>query len=54
MERISGKRIVVPRVKAAVKSKPNLLIDIQAKMQQANSPGGSFFKPRESKYRFAA
>ena len=39
MERISGKRIVVPRVKAAVKSKPNLLIDIQAKMQQANSPG---------------
>ena len=39
MERISGKRIVVPRAKATVKSKPNLLIDIQAKMQQANSPG---------------
>ncbi|MDE6931748.1 MAG: relaxase/mobilization nuclease domain-containing protein [Oscillospiraceae bacterium] len=39
MERISGKRIVAPRAKAAVKSKPNLLIDIQAKMQQANSPG---------------
>jgi len=39
MERISGKRIVAPRAKAAVQSKPNLLIDIQAKMQQANSPG---------------
>ncbi len=39
MERISGKRVVAPRAKAAVKSKPNLLIDIQAKMQQANSPG---------------
>ena len=39
MERISGKRIVAPRAKATVKSKPNLLIDIQAKMQQANSPG---------------
>ena len=39
IERISGKRIVTPRAKAAVKSKPNLLIDIQAKMQQANSPG---------------
>ena len=39
MERISGKRIVAPRAKAAVKSKPNLLIDIQAKMQRANSPG---------------
>ena len=39
MERISGKRIVVPRAKAAVKSKPNLLIDIQARMQQINSPG---------------
>ena len=32
MERISGKRIVVPRAKAAVKSKPNLLIDIQSCM----------------------
>ena len=39
MERIYGKRIVTPRAKAAVKSKPNLLIDIQSKMQQANSPG---------------
>ena len=39
MERISGKRIVAPRAKAAARSKPNLLIDIQAKMQQANSPG---------------
>ena len=39
MERISGKRIVTSRATAAVKSKPNLLIDIQAKMQQANSPG---------------
>ena len=39
MERISGKRIVTPRAKAAARSKPNLLIDIQAKMQQANSPG---------------
>ena len=39
MERISGKRIVAPRAKSTVKSKPNLLIDIQAKMQQANSPG---------------
>ena len=39
MERISGKRIVAPKAKAAVKSKPNLLIDIQTKIQQANSPG---------------
>ena len=39
MERISGKRIVAPRVKAAVQSKPNLLIDIQTKMQKINSPG---------------
>ena len=39
MERISGKRIVAPKAKAAVKSKPNLLIDIQTKMQQVNSPG---------------
>ncbi len=39
MERISGKWIVAPKAKAAVQSKPNLLIDIQAKMQQANSPG---------------
>ena len=39
MERISGKRIVAPKARTAVKSKPNLLIDIQTKMQQANSPG---------------
>ena len=39
MECISGKRIVAPKAKAAVQSKPNLLIDIQAKMQKANSPG---------------
>ena len=39
MERISGKRIIAPRVKAAVQSKPNLLIDIQTKMQKINSPG---------------
>jgi len=39
MERISGKRIVVPRAKAAVKSKPNLLIDIQAKMAEGKGKG---------------
>ena len=39
MERISGKRIVAPKAKTAAKSKPNLLIDIQAKMQKINSPG---------------
>ena len=39
MERISGKRIVAPKTKAAVQSKPNLLIDIQARMQKINSPG---------------
>ena len=39
MERIFGKRIVTPRAKAAAQSKPNLLIDIQAKMQKINSPG---------------
>ncbi len=39
IERISGKRIVAPKAKAAASSKPNMLIDIQAKMQQANSPG---------------
>ena len=32
MERISGRRIVAPKAKAATQSKPNLLIDIQAKM----------------------
>ena len=39
MERISGKRIVAPKAKAAARSKPNLLIDIQAKMQKINTPG---------------
>ena len=39
MERISGKRIVVPKAKGAARAKPNLLIDIQAKMQQIHSPG---------------
>ena len=39
MERISGKRIVSPKAKAAVPTKPNMLIDIQARMQQAHSPG---------------
>ena len=36
VERISGKRIVAPKEKQAA---PNLLIDIQAKLQQAHSPG---------------
>ena len=36
MERISGKRIVAPKTERAA---PNLLIDIQAKLQQAHSPG---------------
>ena len=35
IERISGKRIVTPRQKQAA---PNLLIDIQVKLQQAHSP----------------
>ena len=39
MERISGKRIIAPRAKTEARSKPNLLIDIQAKMQQTHSPG---------------
>ena len=39
MERISGKRVVTPEAKAATPVKPNILIDIQAKMRQANSPG---------------
>jgi len=39
MERISGKRIVAPKAKAAGPAKPNMLIDIQARMQQAHSPG---------------
>ena len=36
LERISGKRIVVPK---GERTAPNLLIDIQSKMQQAHSPG---------------
>ncbi len=36
LERISGKRIIAPRQKQAA---PNLLIGIQAKLQQAHSPG---------------
>lgn len=39
MERISGKRIVTPKAKAAAPAKPNMLIDIQARMQKINSPG---------------
>ena len=39
MERISGKRIVAPRTKAEVNSKPNLLIDIQAKMAEGKGKG---------------
>ena len=39
MEHISGKKIVAPKAKTEVPAKPNMLIDIQAKMQQANSPG---------------
>lgn len=36
LERISGKRVVAPKGKPAA---PSLLIDIQAKLQQAHSPG---------------
>ena len=39
IESISGKRIINPRAKAATSKRPNMLIDIQARMQQANSPG---------------
>ncbi len=44
-ERISGKRIVIPKKKVAtpttppVSQKPNMLIDIQAKIQQGYGPG---------------
>lgn len=42
-ERLAGKRVVVPKSQiataAALRTKPNLLIDIQAKIQQAQSPG---------------
>lgn len=36
MERISGKRVIE---KPAAPTKPNMLIDIQARMRQAHSPG---------------
>ena len=39
LERISGKRIVVKKAETRTPAKPNLLIDIQAKLQQAHSPG---------------
>ena len=39
MERISGKRIAAPKAKTEPRSTPNLLIDIQAKMQKINSLG---------------
>lgn len=39
LERISGKRIVAPKAIAAIPTKPNMLIDIQARMQKINSPG---------------
>ena len=39
MERISGKRIVAPKAKVPTFAKPSMLIDIQTRMQQANSPG---------------
>ena len=39
MERISGKRIVALRAKAAAQSRPNLLIDIQAKMAEGKGNG---------------
>ena len=39
LERISGKRIVAKKAEARAPDKPNLLIDIQAKLQQAHSPG---------------
>ena len=39
MERISGKRVIAPKAKAARPQKPNMLIDIQSRMQKINSPG---------------
>jgi len=38
-ERISGKRIVAPKAIATAPTKPNMLIDIQARMQKINSHG---------------
>ena len=43
MERISGLRTVAPRAKVAAPSKPNMLIDIQARMQEINSPGFEYW-----------
>ena len=57
MERLSGKRVVAPKKKTSVApaarssllstaptvQKPNLLIDIQLKLQQAHSPGFEHF-----------
>ena len=39
IECISGKRIIVPKAKAAAQSKPNLLIDVQAKMAEGKGKG---------------
>ncbi len=39
MKRISGKRIITPKTRAAAQFKPNLPIDIQAKTQKINFPG---------------
>ena len=39
LERISGKRVLAPKTIAAVPAKPNMLIDIQARMQKINSLG---------------
>ena len=39
MERICGKRIVAPKERAEAATKPNMLIDIQARIQKINSPG---------------
>ena len=39
MERISGKRIVVPKAKTKTPTKPNMLIDIQAKMAAGKGVG---------------
>jgi len=39
LERISGKWVLAPKAKAAAPAKPNMLIDIQARMQKINSPG---------------
>ncbi|MCM1104981.1 MAG: hypothetical protein NC409_12850 [Clostridium sp.] len=43
MERICGKRIVAPKAKATAPTKPNMLIDIQSRMQKINSPGFEYW-----------